>query len=757
MSFPSSPSDGQQVTINSIVYQYSSSEGTWTRLLTSATYSTDNVARQVASLASSNTVYLQGVDAWQNTRIQAAFDQANTGGGGGGGTLDQIARNTANSASANTIVIQGVDNSQNTRIDAINIYSFAAYAQANSASSNTIVIQGVNSSQNTRLDAINIYSFAAYAQANSANVLAQAAFDKANTGGAFGIDNVARLTANSASSNTIYTQGVDVTQNSRITFVEGHSQAAFTQANLALQTDIAIQDEVNIIKNVNITQNTRIQAAFDKANTGGGITSLGGFAANNILTVNSAGYISNTTNLNFYNSNNTLVVTGNVVGGGIRSTTSENPPDNPVIGDIWYETGTDVIYRYTNDGGSSYWIDVSGPEFSGSSPAHRSIAEFIATANQNSFSTVYNVNSVDVLRNGLRLPSTDYVANNGTSIILDTPCNANDVVTIINFYTTSLNVVLTANARPSNLANGTILWNSANNVLETYTGTGWSTLASQNYTIQYMIVAAGGGGGVIGGGGGAGGLITGSSAVFPNDIFTFVIGAGGNSGTSATRATNGSNTTAFLTTALGGGGGGNHVLNTTSNAGLSGGSGGGGSDNGAVGGSGTAGQGNAGGTGVAGTPATQRIGGGGGGAGTAGSTAASGGHGGEGYLWLDGYYYSGGGGAGGHDSSTGGNGGLGGGGGGSVSSGTGGTGGGSARNNGSNGAAGGNLRGGNGGAGTGGGGGGCSWQTPTIAAQGGSGTVIVRYSGNARGTGGTISSSGGFTYHVFTSSGTFTA
>jgi hypothetical protein len=35
--------------------------------------------------------------------------------------------------------------------------------------------------------------------------------------------------------------------------------------------------------------------------------------------------------------------------------------------------------------------------------------------------------------------------------------------------------------------------------------------------------------------------------------------------------------------------------------------------------------------------------------------------------------------------------------------------------------------------------------------------VIVRYLGNQRGTGGTVTSSGGYTYHTFTSSSTYTA
>jgi len=41
--------------------------------------------------------------------------------------------------------------------------------------------------------------------------------------------------------------------------------------------------------------------------------------------------------------------------------------------------------------------------------------------------------------------------------------------------------------------------------------------------------------------------------------------------------------------------------------------------------------------------------------------------------------------------------------------------------------------------------------------NGGSGVVIIRYSGSQRGSGGTVTSSGGYTYHTFTSSGTYTA
>lgn len=48
---------------------------------------------------------------------------------------------------------------------------------------------------------------------------------------------------------------------------------------------------------------------------------------------------------------------GTVTGGGIRTTSSATPPASPTVGDIWYNTATDVAYRYTFDGVNSVWID----------------------------------------------------------------------------------------------------------------------------------------------------------------------------------------------------------------------------------------------------------------------------------------------------------------------------------------------------------------------------------------------------------------
>lgn len=247
------------------------------------------------------------------------------------------------------------------------------------------------------------------------------------------------------------------------------------------------------------------------------------------------------------------------------------------------------------------------------------------------------------------------------------------------------------------------------------------------YSVEYLIVAGGGAGGTANGGagGGAGGYRTGTASLRKGDATTIVVGAGGARGLEL--ANNGSDSSFAAVSSVGGGGGGSG--GTASTAGRSGGSGGGGT-RGSAAGSGTSGQGNAGG-GSAGSGAYGT--GGGGGAASTGITGTTGsnGGGGNGNQWSNGNYYAGGGGGGRTDGGLGGvtSGGLGGGGG----------------------------TGTNGTANTGGGGGGGDGFSGANSGSGGSGIVIVRYAGDQRGTGGTVTSAGGYTYHTFTSSGTFTA
>jgi hypothetical protein len=260
---------------------------------------------------------------------------------------------------------------------------------------------------------------------------------------------------------------------------------------------------------------------------------------------------------------------------------------------------------------------------------------------------------------------------------------------------------------------------------------GSTTTFIGGYSVNFLAVAGGGGSGELGGGGGGGGVLPSSAIVSPSTNYTITIGAGGTG--NQTNPGSGGNTSGLGFTAIGGGFGA-YYSGTAAN----GGSGGGGGRSNTAGGSGTVGQGNAGGTGGAGGNAGRT--GGGGGAGSVGgnSGTAFSGNGGTGLAnaisGISVTYASGGG--GGADSGN--------------TAGTASAGGGA---NGSN------VNGataGNGTANLGGGGGGGP-AANGVGGSGGSGIFIISYPGAQRGTGGTVTSSGGNTIHTFTSSGTYTA
>jgi hypothetical protein len=304
--------------------------------------------------------------------------------------------------------------------------------------------------------------------------------------------------------------------------------------------------------------------------------------------------------------------------------------------------------------------------------------------------------------------------------------------------------------RPASPQVGQMRYNTTLSQYEFYDGTNWANVpVTNNYSIE--MFAWGGGGGGAGnsgyGAGGGGGAANGTMAVTPSTAFAVVVGGGGSSqgpGAGPGTAPAGGGGTAGSSGYGGQGGGYSGIFSTSASQAnarlIAGGGGGAGYD-------GSSAQGGPGGgtNGVAGT---------GGGAGSGGTQSGSSGYpagtalqggspntpdGGGGGGGGGGYY---GGGAGGNGTPTDSSGG-----GGSgyfnssfVTSATLTAGSGTTPGDSSN-----SLRGsyGNGGA--------------AGANAGTQGVFIIRYTGGQRGTGGTVTSSGGYTYHTFTSAGTFTA
>jgi hypothetical protein len=443
-----------------------------------------------------------------------------------------------------------------------------------------------------------------------------------------------------------------------------------------------------------------------------------------------------------------------------KTTTSDTAPADPKVGDSWFDTVTNVLLRYTNDGVSNNWIDITGPQNAGYIYQSYSVTPNTTSINETTSNTViYTVTTTNTADNTVL-----YWTNSGTTVADDFSDSTNTGSVTITNNSATITRRLTADATTE--GSQTIILN-----LRTGSNTGpvvaispTVTVADTSqspvpYSLNYLSVAGGGGGGGGTGGtalpcsgGGAGGYLTGTlmTPVLINSTYTITVGAGGTGGSydpniGDTDSANGVNSsianTSNLVVSVGGGRG-----VRDQNNGMSGGSGSGGNFN-RNGGAGTAGQGNTG-----GGSTNSNLGGSGGGAGAVGgSNGAAGGIGLQSSITGTPTYYAGGGG-GGRNTSTGRiAGGLGGGGAGNYSA-TAGTNSGYDNRYGIPGTE--NLGGGGGATG--------GYGSPTnVAGSGGSGVVILSYIADSqKGTGGNVTTytSGSDTYwvHTFTTSGTYT-
>ena len=93
--------------------------------------------------------------------------------------------------------------------------------------------------------------------------------------------------------------------------------------------------------------------------------------------------------------------------------------------------------------------------------AYRTVTNTTATAGQTSFTIPsYTVGYVDVYRNGVYLPTTDYTATTGTTVVLTNAATVGDTITTISFYVSSvLNAIpnVANSVARSNLPVGCIL------------------------------------------------------------------------------------------------------------------------------------------------------------------------------------------------------------------------------------------------------------------------------------------------------------
>jgi len=367
MSFPLSPANNQVTLENGISYTYNASRGAWFR----------TPATALASLTSNTFTVLSSIIFSDGTSQTSAASPT-----------DAYARTTANTATNNITIIQGVDTTQNTRMTII---------EGVDTTQNTrmTIIEGVDTTQNTNITIATNAATAAFAQAN------------ATAGG---------LTT--ANTNITVMQGVNTTQNTNITAADTKAQAAFNLANTAITTSGgSISGSLNVSQNLSVTGNLTVLGTTTTINTSSftvndSLITLGvgnytsdlldigisahyndgtnahtGFirdhgtkewyvfkgytpelTANNNININHASFAKANVNADYFKGNVAFpdgTVQATAV--NLRMTGGPTAPASATVGDLWYDTDIDVLLRYTNDGTSNNWVDITGPTIGRSS------------------------------------------------------------------------------------------------------------------------------------------------------------------------------------------------------------------------------------------------------------------------------------------------------------------------------------------------------------------------------------------------------
>jgi len=352
MAFPLSPANNQTALVNGIVYQWNGTLGAWKRngsvnsievgqlLLNSAQQSTTNGSGTLivsGGAGITGNVYAGGifitgaangitfVDGSVQTTAgasaatgAAAFAQANAA-----NQLANSAFTQANAANSLAGSAYGQANAAFTQANAANQYANSAFAKANTVANDlanfSSLFAGIEATQNTRISNAESQTQLAFDKANSANVLAQAAFNTANTkfntsGGTITgdtvvtgnltvtgtqfyantvnltvVDNIITLNSNVTGAPSL-SAGIEVNRgsstNTKLLWSEANTSWEFTNngityekiagqtfANAAFAAANTNATNITILQGVDLTQNTNItnadakaQAAFDKAN-----------------------------------------------------------------------------------------------------------------------------------------------------------------------------------------------------------------------------------------------------------------------------------------------------------------------------------------------------------------------------------------------------------------------------------------------------------------------------------------------------------
>jgi len=304
----------------------------------------------------------------------------------------------------------------------------AATSATNAATSETNASNSATAAATSATNSANSATAAATSETNAANSATAAATSATNA--ATSETNAATSATNASNSATAAANSATAAATSETNAANSETAAATSATNAATSETNAATSETNAANSATAAATSATNAATSESNASTSATAAA-TSATNAATSATAAASSATDAATAETGAEAALADFNSKYLGAYAT----QPTGTAAGQLYFNTTSDTMFVYTG----TAWTE-AGSAVNGTSERQ----EYTATSGQTSFNATYDVGFVDVYLNGSRLiPTTDFTATNGTTVVLTTGATTGDNVSIVAYGAFSLADVYT--------------------------------------------------------------------------------------------------------------------------------------------------------------------------------------------------------------------------------------------------------------------------------------------------------------------------